>query len=80
MLTKEERIAVVSARLRGMTYEQTRADFARKFRKLGPTRLAMKNLVNKFQRTVSVADEERQYHQIPCKMYRMRSLCINQET
>ena len=59
MLTKEERIAVVSARLRGMTYEQTRTDFARKFRKPGPTRLAIKNLVNKFQRTGSVADEER---------------------
>ena len=59
MLTKEERIAVVSARLRSMTYEQTRADFARKFRKPGPTRLALKNLVNKFQPTGSVADEER---------------------
>ena len=59
MLTKEERIAVVSARLRGMTYVQTRADFARKFRKPGPTRLAIMNLVNKFQRTGSVADEER---------------------
>ncbi|PSN48236.1 hypothetical protein C0J52_03592 [Blattella germanica] len=59
MLTKEESIAVVSARLRGMTYEQTRADFAHRFRKPGPTRLAIKNLVNKFQRTGSVADEER---------------------
>ena len=39
--------------------EQTRADFARKFRKPGPTRLAIKNLVNRFQRTGSVADEER---------------------
>ena len=56
MLTNEEKIA--SARLRGMTYEQTRADFARKFRKPGPTRLAIKNLVNKFQHTGSVADEE----------------------
>ena len=59
MLTKEGRIAVVSARLRGMAYEQTRADFARKFRKPGPIRLGIKNLVNKFQRTGSVADEER---------------------
>ena len=57
MIIKEERIAVVSAHLRGMTYEQTRADFARRFRKPGPTRLAIKNLVNKFQRTCSVADE-----------------------
>ena len=59
MLTKEERIAVVSARRRGMTYEQKRAVFACKFRKPGPTRPAIKNLVNKFQRTGSVADEER---------------------
>ena len=67
MLTKEERIAVVSARLRGMKYEQTRADFARKFRKPCPTRLAIKNLVNKFQRTCSVADEE---------PHRMRSIAV----
>ena len=59
MLSKEERIAVVSVHLRGMTFEQTRADFARKFRKPGPTRLAIKNLVNTFQRTGSVSDEER---------------------
>ena len=58
-VTKEVRLAVVSARLRGLTYEQTRADVARKFREPGPTRLAIKNLVNKFQRTCSVADEER---------------------
>ena len=58
MLTKEERRAVVSARLRGMTYEQMRAEFVRKFRKPGPTRLTIKNLVNKFQ-SGSVADEER---------------------
>ena len=59
MLTKEEIMTVDSARVRGMTYEQTRADFVRKFRKSCPIRLAMKNLVNKFQRTGSVADEER---------------------
>ena len=59
MLTKEERIAVVSASLRGMTYEQMQADFTRKFRKPGPIRLAIKNLANKFQHTGSVADEER---------------------
>ena len=42
-----------------MTYEQAREDFARKLRKPDPTRLDIKNLVNKFQRTGSVADEER---------------------
>ena len=78
MLTKEERIAVVSARLGGMTYEQTRADFARKFRKPGTTRLAIKNLVNNFSVLVVLqmksVQGDRPYHQIPCKMYRMRSL------
>ena len=58
MLTKEERIAVVSARLHGMTYEQMRADFARKFRKPGSTRLTINKLVNKCQHTCSVADKE----------------------
>ena len=88
MLTKEERIAVVSARLRGMTYEQTRADFARKFRKPDPTRLAIKNLVNKFQRTGSVADEECPGRTGRTTRYRAKCtgsdhsqlLCINQET
>ena len=42
-----------------MAYEQMQADFAHKFREPGPTRLAIKNLVNKFQPTGSVADEER---------------------
>ncbi|XP_047120648.1 uncharacterized protein LOC124803678 [Schistocerca piceifrons] len=41
-----------------MTYEQVRTDFTRRFRKTGPTRLAMKTLVNKFQRTGSVADDK----------------------
>ena len=59
MLIEEERIAVVSAHLRGMTYERTWTDLASKFRKPGPTRLAIKNLVNNFQRIGSVADEKR---------------------
>ena len=78
MLTKEERIAVVSARLCSMTYEQMQADFARKFRKPGPTRLAIKNLVNKFRILVVLQMKsiqgDRPYQQIQCKMYRMRSL------
>lgn len=36
MLTKEERSAVVSASFRGMTHEQVRPDFVRRFRKSGP--------------------------------------------
>ena len=59
MLTIEERTALVYARLRGMTYEEVRKEFSRKFRKPGPTRLAIKTLVNKFKRTGSVHDEER---------------------
>ncbi|KAJ4445525.1 hypothetical protein ANN_12205 [Periplaneta americana] len=58
MLTIQKRIAVVSARLRGMTYEQVRQDFERRFRKPGPTRQAIRDLVNKFQRTGNSADEK----------------------
>ena len=59
MLTTEERTAIVCSRLRGLTYEQVREDFTRKFRKEGPSRQAIKDLVNKFKRTGSVLDEQR---------------------
>lgn len=42
-----------------MTYEQVRVDFARRFRKPGPTRLTINTLVNNFLRIDSVADEDR---------------------
>lgn len=59
MLTLEERIAVVGARLRGLSYEAVQAEFVRKFGKPGPTRANIRLLVNKFQRTGSVADGNR---------------------
>ncbi|PSN37744.1 hypothetical protein C0J52_22727 [Blattella germanica] len=59
MYSIDERIAVVSYRLRGMTYDEARDNFTRKFLKPAPTRHAIKNMVNKFKRTGSVADEQR---------------------
>ena len=59
MLTIEERIALVSARLRLLSYEQVRQDFERKFHKPAPTRANIRMLVNKFKRTGSVVDEKR---------------------
>ena len=59
MLTTEERTAVACARLRGLTYEKVREEFTLKFRKEGPSRHAIKDLVNKFKRTGSVLDEQR---------------------
>ena len=55
----EERTAVNSYRLRGMTYEEARDSFTRKFHKLAPTRHAIKKMVNKFKQTGSVTDEQR---------------------
>lgn len=55
----EERIALVTFRLRGLTYEQVREAFTRRFRKPAPTRKNIRTLVNKFQRTGRVDDEER---------------------
>lgn len=59
MLTIEERIADVFDNHLGMTYVHGLADFVRRLRKRGPTRLAIETLVNIFQRTGSTADVER---------------------
>ena len=59
MYTIEERTAVISYRLRGMTYEETQESLTRKFHKLAPTRHAIKKMVNKLKRTGSVTDEHR---------------------
>lgn len=59
MYTIAERIAVVSYRLCGMTYDEARDNFTRKFHKPAPTRHAIKKMVNKFKRTGSVTDEQR---------------------
>ena len=57
MYTIEERTAVISYRLREMTYEEARESFMRKFHKLGHTRHVIEKMVKKFKRTGSVADE-----------------------
>ena len=59
MFTMEERIALVTFRLHGLTYEQVREAFTCRFRKPAPTRMNIRTLVNKFQRTGRVDDEER---------------------
>lgn len=59
MLTIEERVYIVSARLRGLSYIEVQQAFTRKFHKPGPTRANVRLLLNKFQRTGNVADETR---------------------
>jgi hypothetical protein len=54
MLNIEERAAVVSARLHGLSYEQVQQSFERKFRNPAPTRANIRLLVNKFKITGSV--------------------------
>lgn len=56
MLTTD---AAACTRLRGLTYEQMQIDFTRRFWKPGPTRLAIKTLVNKFKCICSFANEQR---------------------
>lgn len=58
MLNEVERIAIVSARRHGITYEQVRKDFSHIFTKPDLTRLSIKKL-NKIQCTDSVTYEER---------------------
>jgi hypothetical protein len=59
MLNIEERVRIVSAQLRGWSYQQVRRDFERKFRKPPPTRASIRLLVNKLKRTGNVLDEKR---------------------
>ncbi|GFU19536.1 hypothetical protein NPIL_219191 [Nephila pilipes] len=59
MSTIKEKIAVVSARLQGMSHKQVREDFVRKFKKPDPSRQAIRDIVNKFQRSGNFADENR---------------------
>ena len=51
MLTIEDRITLVSARLRLLSYEQVRQEFERNYHEPAPTRANIRMLVNKFQRT-----------------------------
>jgi transposase len=59
MLNVEEGVAVVFARLCGLSYQQAQQGFERKFRKPAPTRANIRLLVNKFKRTGSGLDEKR---------------------
>lgn len=54
----EERIAIVRSRLRGRSYKDTQEEFRRKFHKDAPTRANIRVLLNKFNRTGSVSDEQ----------------------
>jgi hypothetical protein len=59
MFNIEERVANISALLRGLSYQQAQQGFKRKFRKPVPTRASIPFLFNKFKRTGSVLDEKR---------------------
>jgi hypothetical protein len=53
MLNIEERVAIVSERLRGLSYQQVKQGFQRKFRKPVPARANIRFLFKKFKRTGS---------------------------
>ncbi|KAJ9592346.1 hypothetical protein L9F63_001115 [Diploptera punctata] len=59
MFSKEERIAIVSLKLRGLTYVQVQERFQARFQKAAPTRTNIRLLLNKFLRTGSILDERR---------------------
>jgi hypothetical protein len=59
MLNNEEKVAIVSARLCGLSCQQLQQGFERKFRKPAPTRANIRLLFNKFKRRGSVLDEKR---------------------
>jgi hypothetical protein len=59
MLDIEEKVAIVSARLLTLSYQQVQQNFERNFRKSAPSRDNMRLVVNKFKRTGSVLDEKR---------------------
>jgi hypothetical protein len=58
MLNTEERVAIVSAPLRGLSYQQVQQYFERTFRKPTPARVYIRLLVNMFKRTGSVLDQK----------------------
>lgn len=51
MLSSKEGIAVVCSDTLGLTYEHMQKGFTRKFRKSGPTTVAIKFFVKKLKRT-----------------------------
>ncbi|GFV36032.1 hypothetical protein TNCV_2867901 [Trichonephila clavipes] len=58
MFSLEERIATISWKLDGKTYEDDCQQYQRKYRKQIPTGANIRLLVNKFRRIGSVADEK----------------------
>jgi hypothetical protein len=59
MLNIEDRVAISSARMRGLSYQQVQQAFERKFRKPTPTRANIRLPLNKFKRPGSALDEKR---------------------
>jgi hypothetical protein len=59
MMDVEERVFVVTCKIKGMKCERIRDNFERKFHKKGPTDKAIRELLMNFQRTGSVHDGSR---------------------
>ena len=59
MMDVEERVFVVTCKLKGIKYEKIRDGFERKFHKKNPTDKAIREILTKFQRTGSVHDGRR---------------------
>ena len=59
MMDVEERVFVVTFKIKGMKCEKIGDSFERKFHKKSPTDKAIRELLTKFQRTGSVLDDSR---------------------
>jgi hypothetical protein len=59
MMDVEERVFVVTCKIKGMRFEKIRDSFERKFHKKNPTDKAIRELLTKFLRTGSVHDDSR---------------------
>ena len=70
-LAPEEQVAIVSTRVRGLSYEDARVEFTHKFRKPAPTRAHFRLLVNKFKRTGSVCVMRHAYRQKQCSRFKL---------
>jgi hypothetical protein len=59
MMDVEERVCVVTCKIKSMKCEKIRENFERNFHTKGPTYKAIRDLLTKFQRTGSVHDGSR---------------------
>jgi hypothetical protein len=59
MMDMEERVFVVTCKIKGMKCEKIGDNFERKFHKKGPTDKAIREFLTKFQRTGSVYNDSR---------------------